>query len=245
MKPGVKSWKTLSDETLLKAVAGWNWLHEYCSTHHDTHVGIGASKMSRLMLGQTIVQHNSSKAVYGCMSNYCYAALGVKLRSLDIAEGRIFSFNDEPLEFLYMIDPVDWIVIPFEATRLPKHGIVMQQSADPMPLMRHTLRQPRPQHSLTDEEIAKFVKHLNLTLEAPSPASTASRPIVQMFTALAKHFNPEDYKVELDLYLEAWGAVDDTNEQLCQDPLMEIIYDVYLQTYRYRSAGSLVWKDLM
>ena len=149
MRAGLKPWKSLSEEALCKAAAAWNWTHDYFARHRGAGVGIGQSKMSKLVLPLTTLRETSG-TIYASMANFSYAALALRLLECTIEGIRHFKFIREPLAFLYIVDATEWDVIPYEATRLPGHGIVMAQSEDPIPLMRHTLRQPK--HSLHEDD---------------------------------------------------------------------------------------------
>ena len=63
LKPGYKPWKSITDESLLKAVAAWNWLQEFCNNRavYDAgNVGIGGSTLSRLLRRLTVAHKRSA-----------------------------------------------------------------------------------------------------------------------------------------------------------------------------------------
>ena len=135
----------MTDDSILKAVASWNWLHAYFATYRAAGVGIGGSNMSKLMLVLTVVRQVSSQPVYASMCNFTYAAIGLRLHTF-MVEGTLHYQLKLGHDFtcLYVIDPTDWQAIPYIAARLPGHGIVMVQSAAPMPLLRYSLSQANP-----------------------------------------------------------------------------------------------------
>ena len=163
------------------------------------------------------------------MGNHVFAAMGLILRGFDLAGRTYYKFNvgaDAAFEFLYVVDPLDWEVIPYAATRLQGQGIVMEVVEAPMPLMRHTLRQEL--HTMTEDDIAKCVE-IAVGAEHVPPEDNNMRSS-DMFIALAKHFcggDSGDAQViaEADLYEKAYTAKDDTDEQLLADPLLEAAYD--------------------
>ena len=66
LKPGYKPWASITDESLLKATAAWNWLNEFFlnkAVYDENGVGIGGSKMSRLMLALTVARKISADRV--------------------------------------------------------------------------------------------------------------------------------------------------------------------------------------
>jgi len=221
LRPGPKPWKSLNDESILQAVASWNWMHEYFHAYRGT-VGIGGYKMSKLLLPLLIVRRISTNVWYASMGHQVFAAICLRLHQFELDGTTHFQFHasHRECEFVYVTEAVDWEAISYIPTRLADHGLAMQQDGDALPLMRHALRQPG--HSLTQEDIRKCAE--NLTLEQ-------SEAITGNFLALAKHFcgtddgDSDEVKAEVGLYETAYGSVDDIDEQLLADPLFEAVYD--------------------
>ncbi len=134
-----------------------------------------------LVLPLTILRE-ASGTIYASMANFSYAALALRLLECTIEGVRHFKFIREPLAFLYIVDATEWDVIPYEATRLPGHGIVMAQSEDPIPLMRHTLRQPK--HSLHEDDFQSCLEAVRVELPLPP----CSNDVSEILLGLAKHF---------------------------------------------------------
>lgn len=233
LKPGWKPWKSITDETLLKNVAAWSWLQHYCDNRalYDlNNVGIGASKLSRLMCPLTLAHQISRDCVYAVMGSYTWAALGMQMESFDEGGFRHFTFSYvlRRLEFIFVTDPLDWMIVPFQGTRLPGRGIVMQQDGESLPLIRHTLQQK--QHALQDSDLVAICKLLNLE-------TSANSDIEDRLLALAKHYCASDdatseaVQNELALYMHVFGCDEDETkkaedaEDLLQDPLVEAVYD--------------------
>ena len=230
LKPGWKPWKSITDEALLKATAAWNWLLEFC-VHKDFYdaqgVCIGGSLLSRLMLPLTVAYKRSEDCFYAMMGSHKYAAMAMRLFSFNDAGCRHFTFHHATrrYEFIFVTDPLDWDIVPFQAVRLPGRGIVMQQDGDPLTLIRHTLRQP--EHDLSEDDLTAICKCLAL-----EPAVPADSDLDIKLQAIAKHFcgtddiNSEDVQSELALYDHAFAcADDDADEDLLSDPLVEAVYD--------------------
>jgi len=167
---------------MLKAVASWNWIHDFFRDHRANGVGIGGSKMSKLLLSLTIVREKTSGIVHASFGNYTFAALGMRLEELKLDDRTYFRFTaaNARVEFLYVLDPKNWEAIPYTATRLQFHGIAMRQCAPAMPLMRYSLGQK--QHGLSEDDILNCVKQCEIELTSPHDQ------ISDMFSALAKHF---------------------------------------------------------
>ena len=94
----------------------------------------------------------------------------------DIAHFK-FHCSHKECEFVFLTDPADWEAIPYIATRLPHHGIVMRQTGQALPLIRHALCQQ--ENALTEDDINKCAKILKLA---------QSDTLKGNFAAIAKHF---------------------------------------------------------
>jgi hypothetical protein len=168
-----------------------------------------------------VVRCIRTNAVYASMGNFSFAAMGLRLQAIDVGGILHFCFpRSGAFEFLFVTEPMDWETIPYAACRLPKHGIVMQQSAAAMPLMQHSLREQS--NSLTVDDIEKCVKHLKI--ETTPPSNT----LPDMFSALATKFCGDDVEAvrkEVNLFERARLPRRDDDEQLLDDPLLEVVYD--------------------
>jgi len=221
LRPGAKPWKSLTDDSILQAVAAWNWVHEFFRVHRQT-AGIGSYKMSKLMHTLMVVRRISANAVYASMGNHVFAAMGLRLHQFVVDGTAAFKFDatHKECELLYVTDPSDWEAVPFIAARLPGHGVVMQQCADALPLMRHALRQE--EHTLTEVDIEECTKILELERKDT---------VAGNFLAIAKHFCGTDdgdspaVLAEVGLYERAYNSVPDSGEELLADPLLEAVYE--------------------
>ena len=242
--PKNKTWKSLTDESLLQAVAAWNWMHAFYLSYRVRGVGLAASKMSKLMDTLTIVRLTTigpvhphlRHRVYASMGHHTFAAIGLGLRQSEFEGTSYFTFHaDTDFEFLYVTNPTVWEAIPYVANRLPNCGIVMSQSGKALPLIRHNLR--KQQHSMTQVEIAELVQFLGIEVVQTAKKSKKS-PCSDMFLGLAKHFCSADpgfwcdlaktmmVQAEVTLYENAFnGVVEDIDQLLLQDPLTEAVYD--------------------
>lgn len=68
-----KDWPSITDDSMLKAVAAWNWLHAYF-LHYNTS---SILPMSKLMLNLTVVRFKPTNVAYASMGNFEFAALGL------------------------------------------------------------------------------------------------------------------------------------------------------------------------
>ena len=162
------------------------------------------------------------------MGNYAYAAMGVQLSSFDDGGRHHFTFDytHRRFEFIYVTDPLDWEIVPFQAVRLPSRGVVMQQDGDHLPLIRDTLCQK--DHDLSEVDLVKICKCLHV-----QPAIPAGSDSETSLGAIAKHFCATDdvksdaVQNELQLYRRAFecnidNAADD--DDLLNDPLVEAVF---------------------
>ena len=234
LKPGHRPWSCITDEKLLKAVAAWNWLQEYCNNravYDEGNVGIGGSTLSRLLRRLTVAHKRSVNCFYAMMGNYTYAGLGVQLSSFS-DEGRqhfTFDYAHRRFEFIYVTDPLDWEIVPFQAVRLQGRGVVMQQNGDHLPLIRDTLCQKN--HDLSEVDLVTICKCLHV-----QPAIPAGSDPDTTLEAIAKHFCATDdgqsaaVQNELQLYMRPWAcniddAADDDDDDLLSDPIVEAVFD--------------------
>ena len=232
LKPGYKPWSSITDEKLLKAVAAWNWLQEFGNNravYDGGGVGIGGSTLSRLTRRLTVAHKKSVNCFYAMMGNYAYAAMGVQLSSFDDGGRQHFTFDyiHRRFEFIYVTDPLDWEIVPFQATRLPGRGVVMQQDGEHLPLIRDTLCQK--DHDLSEVDLVTICKCLHV-----QPAIPAGSDPETSLAAIAKHFCATDdvksaaVQNELQLYMRAFECnIDDAadDDDLLNDPLVEAVFD--------------------
>jgi len=71
------------------------------------------------------------------MGNHTFKAIGLELQDFSTGDTRHFTFHANGslvLKFLYIVDPDNWQVMPYVATRLAQEGIVMRESSSPLQL---------------------------------------------------------------------------------------------------------------
>ena len=91
----------------------------------------------------TIVKRVFDEKVFAAMDNFVWAALAMPLHAVRAGDEVWWKWQNAPLEFLYVYDSADWVVLTYEEVRLPGHGLVMRQTCSRWgaPLMVHTLRE--------------------------------------------------------------------------------------------------------
>jgi hypothetical protein len=144
---------------------------------------------------------------------------GLKLHEINVDDTSHFHFpRSGSFEFLFVTDPTNWETIPYAACRLPRHGIVMKQSAPAMPLMQHTLRDQSS--SMTVEDIGRCVKRLKI--------ETSSDDLPSMLSALATKIcdgDEEAARKEANLFHKAREPNRNTDDMLLDDPLVDLVYE--------------------
>ena len=231
-KPGVRPWAALTDASILQAVASWNWLHAYFETYENNDsVKIGFGKMSKLLQPLTIVSHTvpgCATKFYASMGNHTYAGIGFELHVFIKGGTRHFTFHaNGNLDFLYIVDPDNWHVIPYVATRLEQDGIVMRECDSPLPLIQHTLRQNL--HTLSPTEITELVDLIGLKIGESAADEVKKSDCSDNFLALAKHFHQgesqEKVQEEVSLYEKALLQPEDIDRHMLADPLCEAAFN--------------------
>ena len=144
---------------------------------------------------------------------------GLKLHEINVDDTSHFHFpRSGSFEFLFVTDPTNWETIPYAACRLPRHGIVMKQSAPAMPLMQHTLRDQSS--SMTVEDIGRCVKRLKI--------ETSSDDLPSMLSALATKIcdgDEEAARKEANLFHKAREPNRNADDMLLDDPLVDLVYE--------------------
>ena len=220
----VKTWRSLTPDSVCKSAASWNWIHDYFAKYKATGVSIGQSKLSKLLRPLTIVRHVPTDIVYASMGNYLYAALAVRLLCIIQNCTTYYKFVEAPVEFVYVVEHYDWEVINYEAIRYAGHGILMTPVGKSVPLMIHTLGTPL--HSLNEDDLDLCFEHTGVELPRTTPKARETIP--SKLAALAKHFCGDDEhaaKIQAGLFEDAYLARDNTDEDLLADPLLEAVFD--------------------
>ena len=101
MKPGGKTWATIDERTLQKAVAAWHWLHVYMAGRgHGLPEGtrIADAMMSKFVPPCVILKHRPSTMVVASLGNRTWGALGLPLREIHSEDdgGDVFYHGFEP-----------------------------------------------------------------------------------------------------------------------------------------------------
>ena len=118
-----KTWGNITEDTLQKSCAAWNWLQEYRSRKAaDQDVHLTDSLFSKLVAVGTLLRHDNSTIM--CLGNRTWAFLGMRVDMVRVDGDLCYALNRAPLEWFYICDPTAWSVIEYIPKRAPDTGIV-------------------------------------------------------------------------------------------------------------------------
>ncbi len=203
-----KTWPTLSEATNQRMAAAWSWLDKFLlgrgvSLPNDTRIGFAL--FSKLVLPGTIVRKGG--VCFASLGNALWGALGWPLDAFDVAGGRVFEFRRAPVEWIHVIDPREWEVVPFAAVRHMDRGkILMEQRGEETPLMQHCLLQKG--NNLHCDDLARCAALLG----AAAPPGDAEA----LLGALAHALAPEDTALK-EVFLNNYLRSDDPDLGLLKE----------------------------
>ena len=226
MRPGLRPWPAHTEDVHNIAAAAWSWLQAYFELKdRGVQVGFGAARLSKLLQPCTIVRRKTDKIVFASLANASWAGLGLPLDRFADCDGIQYSkFKKAPVQFLHVYKPADWEVLPFLVTRLTGHGVVMQDSGPPLPLMQSTLQASN--HQMTAPDLERCCTAQGIEVSA-SIEGEATASIEDNLTALGKHFGGDGVhgEAEASIYIERFYFCSTADEDLLKDPLAEAVFD--------------------
>lgn len=89
LHPFSKPWPALNEDSIRKSAAAWNWLHRYCEERGSGllhNVGIGAARLSKLMVACIVVRQKSTDLVLASLGNATWGALALPLAKVELAD---------------------------------------------------------------------------------------------------------------------------------------------------------------
>ena len=122
------------------------------------------------------------------------------------------------VKWQHILDPEQWNVLPFIAWRDEVHGVLMKAAGTPQSLPKHCLLS-KGLNLLTEEDLQRLVKHLNLQPDSGDPAETDPPQLTSMISALAQYFC-----LEVADCLANFQEREETADCLLHDPSAEAVY---------------------
>lgn len=151
---GPKTWPTVSETVSQKGVAAWQWLQvgyprarALAATQGRALLGLDAALFSQLVLPEFIVESVDAQVLGASLGHASWAALFYPLEVVGVRENgwRTFRFRSTPATtfFDHVTDPTGWRVIPYRSEMDEHRGVVVEQIANPEPLLQAALRRSK------------------------------------------------------------------------------------------------------
>jgi hypothetical protein len=178
---GVKTWPTVSEETLRPRVAAWSWLEALAGGLTSP---IEAALFSKLAPQGLLLKKGT--AVFASLGSYDWAVLVVAVKAIELLDGTAaYVFNPEAeVQWLHLVCPSDWESFQFDEFRTfdGPPALAMRQIGPVEPLTKTVLRR---RVKLLKDDLFRLVEHFKVVV---SGAMTVDR----MKRALAVHFSDGD-----------------------------------------------------
>ena len=165
MKPNSKTWHTLNEDTLQKAAAAWKWLHTYLDGRRAGGMleqQIGDALMTKWAPIATVLQRGDEISLR--LGNRVWAGLTLPLQRVAVESDPdvvYYTLFRAPIQWLHILSPIDWWVLPFEACRVEGKGIIFRVTQAPIPLVKHVLSS-KNKNLLNDKDITRMALRLGL-----------------------------------------------------------------------------------
>ena len=155
-----KTWASWSEDTIQKAAAAWHWLHFYVRERGASlppTSSIGVARWSKLVLPETLMF--DGERYLASLGNRLWGALAAPLEPFQQAgdEAMYYSFTQSAIEYIHIVDPSRWQIIPYAACRLGSHGVVLKQTGVPAGLIKSSLMGA---HNFTQADLKMFAAFL-------------------------------------------------------------------------------------
>ena len=98
---------------------------------------------------------------FASLGNRLWGALATPLERFQQAgdEATYYSFTQSAIEYIHIVDPAKWHIIPYAACRLESHDVVFKQVWVPVGLIKSSLMSA---HSFTQEDLKMFAAFYEL-----------------------------------------------------------------------------------
>ena len=149
---GPKTWPTVSETVSQKGVAAWQWLQvgyrrarTLANAQGREVPGLDAALFSQLVRPQFILESVDSHVLGASLGHASWAVLLYPLHVVRVGENgwRALGFRSTPAAtvFDHVTDPRLWQVIPYRSEMDERCGVILEQVANPEPLLQASLRQ--------------------------------------------------------------------------------------------------------
>ena len=214
-----KTWASWSEDTIEKAAAAWHWLHYYVQEKVrgtlPANCTIGTARWSKLVLPETLMF--DGERYFASLGNRVWGALASPLERVQQAEednNYDYKFTQSAIDYIHIVDPSKWQIIPYEPCRLESHGVVLKQTGQPLGLIKSSLMSA---HNFTQKDLQMFAAFNELD-------GMHSNDDVFLLDILGNHLKDEDDSYP-DLIKKKYIECTCKTSMLLRDPLMEMVFE--------------------
>lgn len=157
---GKKTWNTISEPTLQRSIAAWEWLQVGSLLPGNNAGGLDKALLSRLVPPQQVLL-NTDGTLRVSLDNGAWGFLAwpLSVKSTDEAGLRTMQLTmSSGPQFEHLVDPSSWQIVPVRA--VVEHGcILLRQSGPPEEFLRFRMR---TSSSLVMTDLQRIARHLGL-----------------------------------------------------------------------------------
>ena len=157
-----RTWHAITEVAYRISAAARSWLNEWCSTARGI-ATLDAALFSRLSWVGAVLVNEVTGDVVASLGNHSWAMLGWPLIvvSQDAQGFRTLRFNENgKIQWIHIIDPYYFSVIPWETYRHQEHGLILEQVGEPITLIRGALENIST--ALDHSDLVRIAARLNL-----------------------------------------------------------------------------------
>jgi hypothetical protein len=208
-----KTWSTVSEDSLRNSAAAFQWLNALAEGSVCT---IASAQNSKVMTDRLLVKRHGEEIVYMSLGSYSWAALSMRLRTIE-GNPNTYLFQCDvahnELQWIHVTDPSEWTSIPWDSERRLDFGdvLVFRQSGPEEPLLKACLRSRR--HSLLRPDLVRLAHLYGVDIVSNNKA---------LLRALALAVSDND--VDFADLVSAVNAERDVADLLVDDPLFEAAF---------------------
>ena len=198
---GRKRWRTLSDTTLQKGAAAWQFFRHYCSNNLSAgYIKHNFGKLAQLAVSMTVL-HNKTTGFMGyCLGNQVWAALLWPLRdhpkSLphDSRKRYFCLASDESAaaELHFFYKPDDWEVLAHEI-EVDENQVVLEcDMAESEALLRRFLREPALVKNISKNDLMMICEVFSMAPAFGDLNLIKQMPQNELLLSIIQHASNED-----------------------------------------------------
>ena len=224
---GKKTWPTVSEQWLRRNAAAWEWLQVGSLVpcrNAGTRPNIASALFSRLTSQDTVIMRADNGKCLMCLGHAEWAFLSWPIDTVATAADtfrtmRLSTVAGVTLE--HIVDPSEWHVVPY-APRMSSSGIVLQQVAMPVPLLRHVFATSNSLSFRDLQHLADFLQvdrrgsrtELLARVVGAVDASMVEGVLLADKVPVSRRISATDRLLDDELFEAAFDQLDDNDKKL-------------------------------